>query len=95
MSVAAVAVAWDDDAGDAPLPGPRGRAVVDSLVARLHREYGGDRHELRCLVADVFGTFAAARVQTFVPLLVEKRLRETGRALRDGGGWAVAGPAAR
>lgn len=58
-------------------------AVVDAMVGRLHTEYGVDRYELGRLAAAAFGTFATARVQTFVPILVEKRLRAACRLLRD------------
>jgi hypothetical protein len=61
---------------------PLGRdAVVDSLVARLHAEFGVDPAHLRRLALEVLGTFAGARVQTFVPILAEKRLRQTCREL--------------
>ena len=60
------------------------RDVVELLVARLHRELGGDRDELRARVVAGFAAFATARVQTFVPLLVEKRVRAACRGRRDG-----------
>jgi len=76
----AVAVAEDED----PLGEPVRVVdpVVELLVARLHAEYGVDRHEIRSLALEVLETFAGARIQAFVPILVEKRLRETYRALR-------------
>jgi hypothetical protein len=70
--------------GDDGALGPRMQlnvAFLDSLVGRLHAEYGGDTHDIRRLATEVLGTFATARVQTFVPILVEKRLRATYRAL--------------
>ena len=78
---AAVVVAQDEDPPWGPAP--VGDHVVELLVGRLHAEYGVDRDEIRCLATEVLGTVATARVQAFVPILVEKRLRETYRALRD------------
>ena len=69
---------------DVPLGGRD--PVVDSVVARLHAEFGVDPEHLRRLAVEVLGTFATARVQTFVPILVEKRLRATCRQLRAAGG---------
>ncbi|MBB3084476.1 three-helix bundle dimerization domain-containing protein [Geodermatophilus sabuli] len=71
-----------------PCGGPirAGTSFVDALVGRLHAEYGVDRHEIRRLATEVLGTFATARVQAFVPILVEKRLRAAYRTLRDAGG---------
>jgi hypothetical protein len=77
VSVTATLVAAEDDGSFGTAP------FVESLVMRLHAEYGVDRDRLRRLATEVLGTFATARVQAFVPILVEKRLRETCRALRD------------
>ena len=90
MTVTATGVLAEDGS---PLGGavPFGASFVDSLVGRLHAEYGVDRHEIRRLATEVLRTFATARVQAFVPILVEKRLRETYRALRDGSGTAQFG----
>ncbi|NYJ07576.1 three-helix bundle dimerization domain-containing protein [Petropleomorpha daqingensis] len=76
MSLTAAVVIPEDDA---PLAG--GDPVVDSLVARLHAEFGLDPAHLRRLAVEVLGGFATARVQTFVPILAEKRLRQTCREL--------------
>ena len=65
---------------DEALPGRD--AVVEALVARLHEEFGVDAEQLRRMAVEVLGSFATARVQTFVPILVEKRLRETCRGSR-------------
>ncbi|MGK5113923.1 MULTISPECIES: three-helix bundle dimerization domain-containing protein [unclassified Geodermatophilus] len=88
---ATVVVAEDDD----PLNGlvPVAASFVDSLVGRLHAEYGVDRHEIRRLATEVLETFATARVQAFVPILVEKKLRDTYRALRHRGGTPQSGGA--
>jgi hypothetical protein len=67
------AVAADDAAPDRPIPGSG--SFIDPLVARLHAEYGGDARAIRSLAVEVFAGFAGARVQAFVPILVEKRLR--------------------
>jgi hypothetical protein len=90
MTVTATVVLAEDDG---PLGGavPFGASFVDSLIGRLHVEYGVDRHEIRRLATEVLGTFATARVRAFVPILVEKRPRETYRALRDGSGTAQSG----
>jgi hypothetical protein len=54
-------------------------SVVDALVTRLHAEYGVDRDELRAQADEALADFASARVQTFVPILVEKRVRNAYR----------------
>jgi hypothetical protein len=82
---ATVVVATDDGPGGGP-------SLVDSLVGRLHAEYGGDPEEIRRLATDVVAAFAGARVQVFVPILAEKRLRE---AYRDRSGGARDGRPAR
>ena len=89
MSVTAVVVAGDDGVQEGPVPG--GGSFVDPLVVRLHAEYGVDPRAIRSLATEVLATFAGARVQAFVPILVEKRLREMCRALIAGPGT---GPAA-
>jgi hypothetical protein len=58
---------------------PADESFLDPLVARLSAQYGLDRHALRRLAVKVLASFAGARVRAFVPLLVEKRLRETCR----------------
>ena len=108
MSVTAtVGVAEDDGRRDMSPggPWPGGMSFVDSLVARLHAEYGVDGEEIRRLATEALDTFETARVQAFVPVLVEKSVRETCRRLRDArtspsaleldggpGVWAVAAP---
>jgi hypothetical protein len=79
VTIAAVVPAADA-APDGPPPG--GGSFVDSLVARLHAEFGVDVQAIRGLAVEVLASFADARVQAFVPILVEKRLREICR------GWA-------
>jgi hypothetical protein len=63
-----------------------GAAFVDALVTRLHAEYGVDRDQLHRLAGLALDTFATARVQTFVPILVEKSLRDACRRLRSADG---------
>jgi hypothetical protein len=79
VSVTAALTLAEDDA----LPDGRD-PVVETLVARLHEEFGVDPEQLRRMALEVLGTFATARVQTFVPILVEKRLREACRGFRRG-----------
>jgi hypothetical protein len=55
-------------------------SFVDSLVERLHAEYGVERELIRSRATEVLARFAGARVQAFVPILVEKALREGYRA---------------
>jgi hypothetical protein len=80
--VAPTSVAWDDDAGDPLARDLRSEAFVDGLVTRLHEEYGSDREDLRAQALAALAVFASARVQAFVPLLVEKRLRAACRGRR-------------
>jgi hypothetical protein len=81
VSVTATVVeAGDDGAPERPVPGVG--SFVDSLVALLHTEYGVDPQAIRSRATEVLATFAGARVQSFVPILVEKRLRELYRGLR-------------
>jgi hypothetical protein len=64
-------------------PAPEGGSFLDSLVVRLSTDHDVDPQVIRRLGAEVLASFAGARVQAFVPILVEKRLRET---LRGGRG---------
>jgi hypothetical protein len=80
MSVTATLVVAEDD-GPPHRSVPGGTSFVDTLVARLHAEYGVDRAVIRGLATEVLGSFATARVQAFVPILVEKRVRQVCRAL--------------
>jgi hypothetical protein len=76
---ATVFAAEDDGARDTPAP--VGGSFVEPLVDRLHAEYGGDRQAIRQLAVQALAVFSGARVQAFVPILVEKRLRQACRAL--------------
>ena len=63
----------------ATAPAPVTGGFVDSLVERMHLEYGVDRALIRRRATEVLATFEGARVQAFVPILVEKSLREAYR----------------
>jgi len=67
---------------DEPLPAPLGTSFVDHLVASVSQEYGVDPEGVRDRAAAALAAFAGARVQAFVPILVEKRLRESYRGHR-------------
>jgi hypothetical protein len=54
-------------------------SFVDGLVARVHAEFGVDPDHIRRVALEVLASFASARVHAFVPILVEKRLRQTFR----------------
>jgi hypothetical protein len=77
VSVTSVVVA-NEQLPESLLPGKG--AFVDRLVAQLSAQYGVDPGTVRTRAAEVLASFAGARVQSFVPVLVEKRLRETFRA---------------
>jgi hypothetical protein len=75
-ALAAGLVREDDD------PLPLGTSFVDLLVARIAAEYGADPVEVRGRAMVALAAFAGARVRSFVPILVEKRVRETYRGGR-------------
>lgn len=51
-------------------------AALEALVQRMCQEFDVvSVDEVRSHVLDAYADFADARVQTFVPVLVEKRLR--------------------
>ncbi len=79
MTVVAVAAAADDRADHGPDRSLPGTSFVDTLVARLHAEFGADPDEIRGRAVAALARFADARVQAFVPILVEKSLRDTYR----------------
>jgi hypothetical protein len=83
MSVTATMVTAEDE-GVLAAPVPGGGSFVDPLVGRLHAAYGVDPRVIRHLATELLATFEGARVQAFVPILVEKRLREMCRALSAG-----------
>ena len=58
---------------------PLGTSFVDLLVTRIAREFGADPAEVREQAAVALAVCDGARVQAFVPILVEKRLRGTFR----------------
>ena len=71
-------------------PAPAGESLLDPLVARLSAQYGLDPRAVRSLAVQVLASFAGARVRAFVPVLVEKRLRDTCRGLRGLGPMSAA-----
>lgn len=56
--------------------------VVDAVVSRLREVHGLDDPELRAHAAQVWAEFEDVPVQVYVPVLVEKRLREYARLRR-------------
>jgi hypothetical protein len=58
---------------------PLAAVFLDSLVTRLAAEFGVDVQEVRDRAQAALATFATAPVRTFVPILVEKRLRASYR----------------
>ena len=80
MSVATEVIVENDGAPEDPVP--EGGSFLDPLVVRLSAEYGVDLPAIRRQGAEGLASFAGARVHAFVPILVEKRLRETLR------GWS-------
>jgi hypothetical protein len=74
--------------GDNPAPEPQRHTVVETtfleaLVAQVSEEYGAAREEVRSGAVQILQGFANARIQSFVPILVEKRLRASYRQLRQ------------
>lgn len=69
----------------AAITAPIADPIVDPLVARLSQEYGADPAEVRAWAVAAVASFADARVQAFVPILVEKQLRERYRLRRKAG----------
>jgi hypothetical protein len=65
-------------------PGPEAvvavvEPFVEALVTRICAEYGARPEEVRALVARLLSGYETARIRAFVPILVEKKLRETYR----------------
>jgi Protein of unknown function (DUF3562) len=58
---------------------PRGSVVLETIVERVATEFGAAREEVRSRALELLSGYADARVRSFVPILVEKRLRETYR----------------
>jgi hypothetical protein len=86
--VSAVVVAEDDGRPGGPVPA--GWTDLEPLVARLSAQYGLDSRVVRARAESVLASFAGARVQAFIPVLVEKRLRDVFRG-RTGSGTTPAG----
>jgi hypothetical protein len=62
-------------------PDPEDASFLGPLVARLSAEYGLDPSAVRSLAVPLLASFAGARVQAFIPILVEKLLRDRCRGL--------------
>jgi hypothetical protein len=78
--------------GGGPPDGPVevSASFLDPLVDRLSAQYVLDRRAVRSLAVEALASFAGARVQAFVPVLVEKRVRDGCRGLGRGGSVPVA-----
>jgi hypothetical protein len=90
-----------EDEGRPGDPVSAGAPSLEPLVARLSAQYGVDARVVRSRADALLASFAGARVQAFVPLLVEKRLHEEFRAgaiqaTHDGSGsWGTTATGAR
>src|SRR3954447_5587122 len=73
-----------DAAGDPATGAP---PFLAPLVLRLCAAYGGVPDEVRRSALELLANYAGARVQRFVPILVEKELRARGRR-----GWPSPDP---
>jgi hypothetical protein len=62
---------------------PEAGSSLDLLVVRLSAQYGVEPQSIRRHVAEGLAFFAGARVQAFVPILVEKRVRAMLRGWTD------------
>ena len=60
--------------GTAVVPSQRG-AQLHALVIRLFREYGADDELVDSAADDVAGRYADARINAFVPTLIEREVR--------------------
>jgi hypothetical protein len=69
---------------------PAGESFVGPIVARLAAQHGLDPQAVGSLAVQVLASFEGARVRAFVPILLEKRLRET---CRGAGGLGTMLPA--
>lgn len=77
-------VAPDTVVGDgARRSGAGDASFVEPLVQSICAEYGAVREDVQRMARELVHGFAGARVQAFVPILVEKRLRERYRRLRS------------
>jgi hypothetical protein len=68
-----------------PAPVAPEASFVEALVQRVCAEFGAAAEEVRALAHEVLRGFTNARIHAFVPILVEKRLREHYR-LRESAG---------
>jgi hypothetical protein len=54
-------------------------AFVERIVARICTDYGASPDEVRAHAARLLRGYENARVRSFLPILVEKKLRDTYR----------------
>jgi len=54
--------------------------ALEALVQRMSLQFDVAPEEIRSDVVEIYARFAEAPVQTFVPVLVERRLRDVLRA---------------
>jgi hypothetical protein len=52
-----------------------GESELHALVVRLFREYGADEDLVDAAAHDVAGRYADARINAFVPTLIEREVR--------------------
>ena len=88
MFVTAVGLVEVDGVPDGPVHPDE--SFLDPLVARLSAQHGLNPRAVRDLAVRVLASFAGARVRAFVPILVEKQLRETCRGPSGPGTIAAA-----
>jgi hypothetical protein len=60
-----------------PVPGPEDPPYLDRLVQSICAEHAAAPAEVRRRASELLRSYANARIQTFVPILVEKQLRQT------------------
>jgi hypothetical protein len=70
---------------------PADDSFLDPLVAQLSAQYGLDPQAVRSRALRVLASFAGARVRAFVPILVEKQVREDCRR-QSGLGTTIPAP---
>ncbi|MFL6136976.1 MAG: three-helix bundle dimerization domain-containing protein [Frankiaceae bacterium] len=58
------------------------QASLEALVSRISDEFDVAVHDVRAIALHLSTQFAGARVTSFIPLLIERELREHVRRLR-------------
>jgi hypothetical protein len=74
---------------EAGRPGPERPSFMESLIARVCSDFGAAPELVGRYAGEIVAQFAHARVQSFIPVLVEKQLRDRVRTCPDGRdiGW--------